>query len=42
MGSVAVVVVNEMGGRKMFDVAMQTTVSRMCRAMRPYRVRLSY
>jgi len=32
MGSVAVVVVNEMvvGGRKMFDVAMQTTVSGMC------------
>jgi len=40
MGSVAVVVVNEMvvGGRKMFDVAMQTTVSGMCQATRPYRV----
>jgi len=39
MGSVAVVVVNEMvvGGRKMFDVAMQTTVSGTCRAMQPYR-----
>ena len=32
MGGVAVVVVNEMvvGGRKMFDMAMQTTMSRMC------------
>jgi hypothetical protein len=32
MGSVAVVGVNEMvvGGRKMFDVATQTTVSRTC------------
>ena len=40
MGGIAVVVVNEMvvGGRKMFDVAMQTKVSGMCRAMRPYRV----
>ena len=40
MGGVAVVVVNEMvvGGRKMFDVATQTTVSRTCQATRPYRV----
>jgi len=40
MGGVAVVVVNEMvvGGRKMFDVAMQTTVSGTCRATQPYRV----
>jgi len=40
MGGVAVVVVNEMvvGGRNMFDVAMQTTVSGMCRATWPYRV----
>jgi len=32
MGGVAVVVVNKMvvGGRKMFDVAMQTTVSGTC------------
>jgi len=40
MGGVAVVVVNEMvvGGRKMFDVATQTTVSGTCRATWPYRV----
>ena len=40
MGSVAVVVVNEMvvGGRKMFDMAMQTTVSGTCQATQPYRV----
>jgi hypothetical protein len=40
MGGVDVVVVNEVvvGGRKMFDVAMQTTVSGTCRATWPYRV----
>jgi len=40
MGGVAVVVMNEMvvGGRKVFDVAMQTTVSGMCRVTWPYRV----
>jgi hypothetical protein len=40
MGGVDVDVVNEVvvGGRKMFDVATQTTISGTCRATRPYRV----